>query len=114
MDLMLRGDDFAQRMRAIFEGELPSHPFDGRRYHRILIPGMTGGEHQWALIGVIGQAMRTRGAEVTALMCDALLPACTLRKIDHYECACTRWCHRHSGLFAESVGLPFRWYSQYV
>ena len=114
MDLMLRGDDFAQRMRAIFEGDLPSHSLDGRRHHRILIPGMTGGEHQWALIGVIGQAMRTRGAEVTALMCDALLPACTLRKIDHHECACTRWCHRHSGLFAESVGLPFRWYSQYV
>ncbi|MCH8822175.1 MAG: hypothetical protein IH984_01580 [Planctomycetes bacterium] len=114
MDLMLRGDDFAHRMRTVFKGELPSHSFEGRCYHRILIPGMTGGENQWALIGVIGQAMRTRGAEVTALMCDALLPACTLRKIDHHESACTRWCYKHSGLFAEAVGLPYRWYSQYV
>lgn len=114
MDLKLKGDDFAQRMRSIFEGELPSYSCDGRLYHRILIPGMTGGENQWALIGIIGQAMRTRGAEVTALMCDALLPACTLRKIDHHESACTRWCHKHSGLYAEAVGLPYRWYSKYV
>lgn len=114
MNLYLRGDAFAERLRSIFVDELPCFPLEDRQHHRILIPGLSGGELQWALLGVIGQALRVRGADVTALMCDALLPACTLRKVDHYESACTRWCYRNSGQNAEAMSLPYRWYSHYL
>lgn len=112
--LILRGEDLARRLESVFRDPLPSHPDERARYRNILMPGLTGGEHQWALLGVIGQALRVRGARATALMCDSLVPACTLQKVDHHELACTRWCHKHSRLLADAVGLPYRWYSEFV
>jgi hypothetical protein len=93
---------------------LEFHPLGELKHERILIPGLCGGEVQFALLGFIGQALRIRGAKVTALMCDELLPACTLRKVDHQESACSRWCHKNSGPFARAMKLSHRWYSEFI
>ena len=75
---------------------------------------MVGGEIYFSLLGMIGHALRIRGAEVTALLCDQFLPACTMRKVDHYESACTRWCHKNARPFADAIRLPYRWYSEFI
>jgi hypothetical protein len=75
---------------------------------------MVGGEIYFALVELIGQALRTRGAEVTSLQCDRFLPACTLRKTDHYESACTRCCYKNAGPFARAMKLPHRWYNEFI
>jgi len=75
---------------------------------------MIGGEIQFAQLAFIAHALRIRGAEVTGLLCDEFLPACTSRKVDHYESACTRWCHRNAGPFIRAAGLPHRWYGEFV
>lgn len=111
---ILKGDDFADRLAHIAREPMPSDPLPDLRYQRILVPGLTGGERHFALLGFIAQALRIRGASVTALMCDAMLPACTLRKVDHAESACTRWCHRNSPRFADAMKLPHRWYSEFI
>ncbi len=92
---LLKGEDFAERLRTIFADRLPEASLSNLQHKRILIPGLTGGELHFSILGFIAQALRIRGADVTALMCDELLPACTLRKADHVESACTRWCHRN-------------------
>lgn len=111
---LLKGKDFAERLKVIFADTLPNQSLGNLKHQRILIPGLTGGELQFAILGFIAQALRIRGAEVTALMCDELLPACTLRKSDHFESACTRWCHRNSPHFAQAMNLPHRWYSEFL
>ena len=111
---ILKGRDFADRLREVCAPPLPARPLADPKYQRILIPGLCGGEVQFALLGFIGQALRIRGAKVTALMCDELLPACTLRKVDHHESACTRWCHKNSGPFARAMKLPHRWYGEFL
>ena len=111
---ILKGPTFTARLAQIFHGELPIEPLEGSKYKRILIPGLTGGELHFSILGFIAQALRIRGADVTALMCDEVLPACTLRKADHVESACTRWCHRNSPCFAEAMNLPHRWYSAFL
>lgn len=111
---ILKGPTFTARLREICGGPLPRRPLDGAKYERILIPGITGGELHWSMMGFLGQALRIRGAEVTALLCDAFLPACVQRKVDHVELACTRWCHRNAGPFAEAMGLPHRWYGEFL
>lgn len=112
---ILKGADFTERLTALCRGDLPVvAPLDGRRYSNILIPHLVGGELPFALHGVIGQALRMRGATVTALLCDGFLPACVCRKVDHYESACTRWCHRNAGPFAQALGLPVRWHSEFI
>ncbi len=111
---ILKGPTFTARLEQICRGELPSHPLKGSRYKRILIPGLCGGEVQFALLSFIAQALRIRGADVTALMCDEFLPACTLRKVHHVESACTRWCHKNARPFAAAAKLPHRWYSEFI
>ncbi len=111
---ILKGPTFTARLEQICHGELPIEPLEGSKYKRILIPGLTGGELHFSILGFIAQALRIRGASVTALMCDAMLPACTLRKVDHAESACTRWCHRNSPRFADAMNLPHRWYSEFI
>ncbi len=111
---ILKGRDFADRLREVCAPPLPTRPLADPKYQRILIPGLCGGEVQFALLGFIGQALRIRGAKVTTLMCDELLPACTLRKVDHHESACTRWCHKNSGPFARAMKLPHRWYGELI
>lgn len=111
---ILRGDAFAAAIERICRLPPPSCPLETLKYRRILLPGMVGGEIYFALLGLIGQALRIRGAEVTSLQCDRFLPACTMRKVDHYESACTRWCHRNSGPFARAMRLPHRWYSEFI
>ncbi len=111
---ILKGPTFTARLEQIFRGELSIHPLKGSRYKRILIPGLCGGEVQFALLSFIAQALRIRGADVTALMCDEFLPACTLRKVHHVESACTRWCYKNSRPFAAAAKLPHRWYSEFI
>jgi hypothetical protein len=75
---------------------------------------MWGGEMLFGLQGFLCHALRMRGAEVLCLLCDAHLPACTARKVDHAEAACTRWCHRNAGPFARAMQLPHRWYGELI
>jgi len=110
----IKGNAFAQCLRDACAGPFPSHPIGKIKYKRILLPHMIGGEMYVALVGVIGQALRIRGAEAVALTCDQFLPACTMRKVDHYESACTRWCHKNAQSFAEALQLPYRWYSAFI
>ena len=106
---ILKGPAFAERLAEVCHDGLPAiRRLPDLRYERILIPHLVGGELPYALHGVIGQALRMRGAEVTALVCDSFLPACVSRKVDHYESACTRWCHRNAEPFARAMGLPCR------
>ena len=72
---ILKGPTYTARLRQICGGELPIQPLEGIRYQRILIPGITGGELHWAMMGLLGQALRIRGAEVTALLCDSQQPS---------------------------------------
>jgi hypothetical protein len=111
---VLKGRAFAERLAAVCQGPLPETPLADRKYRRVLIPGLVGGEIQVALLGLLGQALRMRGAEVTALMCDRFLPACTCRKADHHELACQRWCHTNAGPFVRALRLPYRWYSEFI
>lgn len=111
---ILKGPGFIAKLRQIACDPLPVDPWPDLKYRNILIPGMVGGEVHFARAGIIGQGLRMRGATVTSLQCDQFLPACTMRKVDHYESACTRWCHKNSGPFAETMGLPYRWYSEFI
>ncbi len=111
---ILKGREFADRVRQIC-AELPEvRPIENLQYRRILIPGMIGGEVQFTLLAFIGHALRMRGAEVTALCCDEFLPACTLRKANHKESACKRWCFKNIGSFLEAARIPYRWYSEFI
>jgi len=113
--MILKGPTFAQRLEEVCQAGLGDvHPIGHLKYRNILIPHLVGGELPFALHGFIGQALRMRGAAVTALLCDAFLPACVCRKVDHYESACTRWCHAHAGPFAEALQLPHRWHSRFI
>lgn len=107
----LKGPTFAARLAEVCRGPLPHTPLPDLKYRRILIPGLLGGEIQVALLGLLGQALRMRGAEVTALLCDRFLPACTSCKAEHVELACERWCYRNSEPFIQALHLPYRWYS---
>lgn len=110
----LKGSRFAAKLEAVCKDPLPSHPLPDLKYRRILLPHMIGGEIYYALLGFIGQGLRIRGAEVTALQCDEFLPACTMRKVDHYDSACTRWCHKNAEPFSLAMRLPYRWYSEFI
>ena len=111
---ILKGPAFASRLGEVSRDPIVLEPLANPKYRNILIPGLLGGEVQFALLGLTGQALRIRGATVTALMCDRFLPACTLRKAEHHESACSRWCHRNAGPFARALKLPHRWYSQFL
>ncbi len=111
---VLKGRAFAERLAAVCQGPLPLTPLAELKYRRVLIPGLVGGEIQVALLGLLGQALRMRGAEVTALMCDRFLPACTCRKVDHHELACERWCYTNAEPFARALRLPYRWHSAFI
>jgi hypothetical protein len=110
----IRGSQYADQLARVCAGPLPQHPFPNLKYRRVLLPGMIGGEIYFSLLGMIGHALRIRGAEATALLCDEFLPACTMRKVDHYESACTRWCYKNARPFAEAMRLPYHWYSQFI
>lgn len=110
----LKGEAFADRLREICRELPPIKALDDLKYRRILIPGIIGGEIQFTLLTLLGHALRMRGAEVVGLCCDAFLPACTLRKIDHYESACHRWCYKNVGSYMEAARFPYRWYSEFV
>jgi hypothetical protein len=111
---VIKGNDFTERMARIFASDVPARPLPGLRYRRIMIPAISGGELHFAMLGLLAKALEMRGADVTVLLCDAMLPACAHRKIDHYESACTRWCHRNAGPFARAMRLKHRWYSEFV
>jgi hypothetical protein len=111
---VLKASEFSDRIASIFNDSLPSHPIPDLKYRRILIPGLAGGELHFCMLGLMGQAMRIRGALVTALCCDSLLPACAHHKVDHHELACRRWCHKNAGPFAQAMRLPHRWYSEFI
>lgn len=111
---ILKGDRFAARVAEVCRTVPDVHPLPGLKYRRILFPGMIGGETQFALLGFIAHALRMRGAEVTGLCCDEFLPACTMRKADHYESACKRWCYKNSGPFMRAAKLPHRLYSEFI
>ncbi len=111
---ILKGPAFAARVAEICRVLPAPQPLPGLKYRRILMPGMVGGEVQFALLSFIAHALRLRGAEVTGLLCDRLLPACTMQKSDHHELACDRWCYRNSGPFVRAAQLPHRWYSEFI
>ena len=111
---ILKGVSFTQRLEEVCRELPPGQRLPGSKYQRVLIPGMLGGEIQFLQLACIGHALRLRGAQVTGLLCDEFLPACTLRKADHYESACTRWCHKNSGPFMRAARLPHHWYSEFV
>lgn len=112
---VLKGDAFARRVAEVCAQRPPVEPLaDELKYRNILIPGMLGGETMFAMLGFVAHGLRQRGGNVTLLMCDAILPACTVRKVDHHESACTRWCHRNAGPFATAMRLPHRWYSEFI
>ncbi len=113
-ETILKGAQFAARVEEVCRTLPEVRPLPGLKYRRILIPGMIGGETQFALLGFIAHALRMRGAEVTGLCCDEFLPACTMRKADHYESACRRWCYKNSGPFMQAAKLPHRWYSEFI
>jgi len=111
---VLKGVQFSDRMASVFSTLSPVAVLPDMRYRKIMIPAVSGGELHFAMLGLIAKALEQRGAEVTLLLCDALLPACAHRKIDHYESACTRWCHRNAGTFAHAMRLRHRWYSEFI
>lgn len=113
-DKLLKGEQFTARLTQICHDLPPVNPLAGIKYKRILVPGIVGGEIQFAQLSFLAHALRMRGAKVTALLCDGFLPACTLKKVDHHESACTRWCHKNVGPFAHAAKLPHRWYSQFI
>jgi len=111
---VLKGDQFTDRMARLFATEAPTQRLPDLRHERIVIPAISGGELHFAMLGMLAKALEARGADVTVLLCDAILPACAHRKIDHYESACTRWCHRNAGPFATAMRLSHRWYSEFI
>lgn len=113
-EAFLKGPTFQHRLAEVCRGLPDIQPLADAKHRNILIPQMVGGELEFAMMGMIGQALRMRGAQVTGLLCDAFLPACVCRKVDHHESACTRWCHRNSGPFARTLGLPHRWHSEFI
>lgn len=59
----------------------PSAPVG--RYRRIVVPTLVGASHLFALReGLLGHALRLRGAEVVFVLCDGL-PACDARTYDN-------------------------------
>ncbi|MHC4211129.1 MAG: capsular polysaccharide export protein, LipB/KpsS family, partial [Planctomycetota bacterium] len=102
------------RVAAVCRRLPPVQPLGDLRHVRILAPGMWGGEVLFGLQGFLCHALRLRGAEVLSLLCDSHLAACTARKVDHTEPACTRWCHRNAGPFARAMKLPHRWYGELI
>ena len=113
-DTLLKGESFTARVAEICRVLPDVSPLADLKYRRILIPGLLGGEVQFSLMAFIGHALRMRGAEVTALLCDKVLPACTLRKVDHYESACDRWCFRNAQPFVRAARLSHRWYGEFI
>ena len=111
---LLKGEHFTARLAEICRRLPEVSSAEGIKYRRILIPGIVGGEIQFAQLAFLAHALRMRGADVTALLCDGFLPACTLRKVDHHESACTRWCHKNVGPFARAAKLAHRWYSEFI
>ncbi|MHC4090573.1 MAG: hypothetical protein ACYSVY_09910, partial [Planctomycetota bacterium] len=111
---VLKGAEFTARVAEICAAVPEASPLPDLKYRRILIPGMLGGEYQFALLGFVAHALRMRGADVTGLLCDELLPACTVKKVDHHESACRRWCYKNSGPFVRAARLPHRWYSEFI
>ena len=111
----LRGNAFIERFAAVFAGNRPPpRPLDDAQHQNILIPQMVGGELHWAVFGFLGVALELRGAKVTATVCDAALPACVHRKIDHHEPACTRWCLANAAPLAKAAGFRTLWHSQLI
>ena len=76
---VLKSEQFIPLLEDICGDPLPKHALPNLKYKRILIPNLVGGELAFAIMGFFGQALRIRGAEVTALSCDSLLPACVHR-----------------------------------
>ncbi|MHC4234624.1 MAG: capsular polysaccharide export protein, LipB/KpsS family [Planctomycetota bacterium] len=111
---VLKGAEFTARVAEICAAVPEASPLPDLKYRRILIPGMLGGEYQFALLGFVAHALRMRGADVSGLLCDELLPACTVKKVDHHESACRRWCYKNSGPFVRAARLPHRWYSEFI
>jgi len=111
---VLRGDALGEQLARVCAVQPPRQPLADNAHKNILIPHMVGGELEYALFGFLGKALELRGAKVVGLLCDSLLPACVCRKVDHYESACTRWCHRNSGSYAAAMGLTHRWYSEFI
>lgn len=111
---VLKGDAFAAELDRACAGPLPSDPWDDLKHRRILIPHMVGGELEFALMGLLAQAMRIRGAQVVATLCDAFLPACVVRKVDHHTPACVRWCFRNSERFSSAMQLEHQWHSRFI
>ncbi len=50
---ILKGDDFAAQVAHICQDLLPSDPWPGLKYQRILVPGLTGSERQVVSLGFI-------------------------------------------------------------
>ena len=73
---LLKGAHFADTVRPICARLPVVEPIDDLRYRRILAAGALGGEKLFATLGFIAHALRMRGAQVTLLQCDAVLPAC--------------------------------------
>ena len=113
-ETLLKGDRFAARVAEICRVLPEVSPLADLKYKRILIPGLLGGEVQFSLMAFVAHALRIRGAEITALLCDKILPACTLRKVDHYESACDRWCFRNAQPFIRAARLSHRWYGDFI
>lgn len=111
---VLRGDALGDVLARVCAEPPPPQPIATPRHHNILIPHMVGGELEYALFGFLGKALELRGANVVGLLCDSLLPACVCRKVDHYESACTRWCHRNSAPYARAMNLKHRWYGELI
>lgn len=111
---VLRGDALGEKLSRACAVQPPPQPLTGIVHKNILIPHMVGGELEYALFGFLGKALEMRGANVVGLLCDSMLSACVCRKVDHYESACTRWCHRNSGPYAAAMGLTHRWYSEFI
>lgn len=111
---VLKGPDFSKRLARICRALPEVRELPGIKYRRILIPGLVGGEIQFAQLAFVAHALRMRGAEPISLLCDEFLPACTLKKVDHVESACTRWCYKNIVPFIEAARLPHRWYSEFI
>ena len=111
---ILKGPAFAERMDAVCRDPIDPQPLDGLKYEHVLLPSLWGGELLFGLLGTLAHAFRIRGSEATVLLCDQLLPACTAKKAFHRESACTRWCYRNAGPFAQAMRLPHRWHGEFI
>ena len=111
---VLKGPHYADAVRGVCADLPPVTPLEGLKYRRILAAGALGGETMFATLGFIAHGLRMRGAEVTFLQCDAALPACVAKIVDHQESACTRWCGVNSAPFADAMNLPCRTYGDFL